>query len=129
MAARALTGSTYALLGHDALRAPGARVDQAPPMLAAMRKVALLPGDDELVVRGNAGVQMVAGTFLTLGILPRTSALALIGSLVPTTIAGARVLGDRGSRVAQDAAHSVSQEHGDDRWPAARGTRQPVRKG
>jgi putative oxidoreductase len=87
IAARALTGSTYALLGYDALRAPGARIDQAAPMLAAMRKVAPLP-DDELVVRGNAGVQTVAGTFLALGILPRTSALALIGSLVPTTIAG-----------------------------------------
>ena len=38
-AARFLTGSTYALLGFDALRAPGARVDQATPVLAAVRKV------------------------------------------------------------------------------------------
>jgi hypothetical protein len=59
-AARILTGSTYAVLGFDALRAPGARVDQAAPTLAALRKVAL----------------------------QRISALALAASLVPTTAAG-----------------------------------------
>jgi hypothetical protein len=58
-AGRILTGSTYVLLGFDAVRAPGARVDQAAPVLAAMRKVAPLPDDD-----------------------------ALAASLIPTTIAG-----------------------------------------
>ncbi|HTT00277.1 MAG TPA: DoxX family protein [Streptosporangiaceae bacterium] len=87
-AARVLTGSTYVLLGFDALRAPGARVDQAAPVLAAIRKTVPLPDDDELVVRANAAVQVVGGTLLALGIAPRLSALALAGSLVPTTIAG-----------------------------------------
>ncbi len=87
-AARILTGSTYALLGFDALQAPGARVDQAAEVLAAMRKVVPLPADDELVVRGNAAVQVVAGTMLALGWAPRLSALALAGSLIPTTFAG-----------------------------------------
>ncbi len=87
-AARILTGSTYALLGFDALQAPGARVDQAASVLAAVRKVAPLPEDDELVVRGNAAVQVVAGTLLALGWAPRLSALALAGSLIPTTLAG-----------------------------------------
>ena len=87
-AARFLTGSTYALLGYDALRAPGGRVEQAGPVLAAMRKVVPLPDDDELVVRGNAAVMVVSGTLLALGIAPRLSALALAGSLVPTTLAG-----------------------------------------
>jgi putative oxidoreductase len=87
-AGRILTGSTYVLLGSDALRAPGARVDQAGPVLAAMRKVAPLPDDDELVVRANAGVQVLAGALLAAGRLPRLSALALAGSLIPTTLAG-----------------------------------------
>lgn len=87
-AARILTGSTYVLLGFDALRAPGGRVDQAAPVLATIRKVAPLPGDDELVVRGNAAVQVLAGGLLALGIAPRLSALALAGSLIPTTWAG-----------------------------------------
>ena len=87
-AARVLTGSTYVLLGFDALRAPGGRVDQAAPLLAAIRTQVPLPADDELVVRGNAAVQVLAGTMLALGRAPRLSALALAGSLIPTTLAG-----------------------------------------
>jgi len=87
-AARIFTGSTYALLGFDALRAPGARVEQAGPVLAAIRKVIPLPEDDELVVRGNAAVQVVCGALLAAGVAQRLSALALVGSLIPTTLAG-----------------------------------------
>ncbi len=87
-AARFLTGSTYVLLGFDALRAPGGRVDQAAPVLAAMRKVVPLPASDELVVRGNAAVQVVGGAMLSMGIYPRLTALVLAGSLAPTTLAG-----------------------------------------
>ena len=87
-AARILTGSTYALLGFDALRAPGARVDQAAALLAAVRKRIPLPADDELAVRANAAVQVLGGTVLALGRAPRLSALALAGSLIPTTLAG-----------------------------------------
>ncbi len=87
-AARLLTGSTYVLLGFDALRAPGERVGLAAPLLAAIRAKVPLPADDEVVVRGNAAVQVVAGTMLALGRAPRLSALALAGSLIPTTLAG-----------------------------------------
>jgi putative oxidoreductase len=86
--ARGFTGSTYVLLGFDALRAPGARVEQAGPVLAAIRKVAPLPEDDELVVRANAAVQVVCGAMLAMGRAPRLASLALAGSLVPTTLAG-----------------------------------------
>ena len=87
-AGRFLTGSTYALLGFDALLAPGARVGQAAPVLAAVRTVVPLPADDELVVRGNAAVMVLGGVALALGVAPRLSALALAGSLIPTTLAG-----------------------------------------
>lgn len=86
--ARALTGTTYAVLGFDAVRAPGGRVDLAAPMLTAMRRIIPFPKNDELVVRCNAAVQTVAGAALAVGVLPRPAALALIGSLVPTTFAG-----------------------------------------
>jgi putative oxidoreductase len=88
-AARILTGSTYALLGFDAMTAPGGRVDQAAPLLATIRKrVPLLPADDELVVRANAAAQVAGGVMLALGRAPRLSALILAGSLIPTTLAG-----------------------------------------
>jgi putative oxidoreductase len=87
-AARALTGSTYTLLGFDALRAPGGRVGLAAPVLAKMRQAVPLPDDDELLVRANAAVMVVAGTTLVLGKAQRLSALALAGSLIPTTLAG-----------------------------------------
>ena len=85
--ARLLTGSTYVLLGLDALRAPGGRVDMAAPVLAAVRRSVPLP-DDETVVRANGAVMVAGGATLALGVLPRLSALALAGSMVPTTIAG-----------------------------------------
>src|ERR1700746_1728337 len=87
-AGRIMTRSTYVLRGSAARRAPGARVDQAGQVLAAIRKVAPLPEDDELVVRANAAVQVLAGALLATGRLPRLSALALAGSLIPTTLAG-----------------------------------------
>ena len=86
--ARVLTGSTYALLGVDAFRTPGGRVNAAGPVLASMRRVAPLPEDDELLVRANAAAMVVAGTSLALGRLPRLAAAALVGSMIPTTLAG-----------------------------------------
>jgi len=86
--ARTLTGTTYVVLGFDAVRAPGPRVGAAGPTLAAIRRLLPLPQDDELLVRGNAAVQTLAGAALVAGVLPRPAALAIAGSLIPTTIAG-----------------------------------------
>ena len=47
-----------------------------------------LPEDDAVVVRANAAVQVAGGALLALGRMPRLSALALIASLIPTTVAG-----------------------------------------
>jgi len=57
-------------------------------VLAAIRQWVPLPDDDELLVRANAGVMVGAGTLMALGVFPRLSALALAGSLIPTTLAG-----------------------------------------
>jgi putative oxidoreductase len=45
--ARILTGSTYVVLGIDAVPALGARVDQAASTLATVRTIVPLPDDDE----------------------------------------------------------------------------------
>jgi uncharacterized membrane protein YphA (DoxX/SURF4 family) len=86
--ARVLTGSTYILLGLDAVRAPGKRVELAGPVLSAIRSRVPLPEDDELLVRVNAGAQVAAGGMLALGMAPRLAAAVLAASLVPTTLAG-----------------------------------------
>lgn len=87
-AARVLTGGSYAVLGYDAFRAPGARVQQAEETLALLRRVLPLPADDVIVVRGNGAIQAISGLLLASGRCPRLAALAIAGSLIPTTVAG-----------------------------------------
>ena len=88
-AGRVLTAPVFITGGYAALVNPGARVAMAAPTLDAIREyVPFLPEDDELLVRANGGLQLAAGVGLLLGIKPRLSALALVSSLVPTTLAG-----------------------------------------
>ena len=87
-AARLLTGSTYAVLGYEALREPGPRVEAAATLLAAIREEVPLPITDEQAVRINGAIQAACGLLLALGAAPRLSALVLAGSMIPTTLAG-----------------------------------------
>lgn len=88
MTGRLLMGTTYAVLGYEAWREPGGRVDQASETLDALRTVVPIPADDELVVRANGGAQAAAGALLAVGIMPRLSATVLAGSMIPTSLAG-----------------------------------------
>ena len=88
--ARILTGSTYVVLGADALLTPGKRPEIAGETLAAIRKVVPLPENDTLLVQANAAVMVGGGAMLALGRVPRLAALALAASLVPTTAAAHR---------------------------------------
>lgn len=88
-AGRVLTAPVFITGGYAALTNPGGRVQAAAPVLDTIREyVPVLPDDDELLVRANGALQLAAGTTLLLGIKPRVSALALAGSLIPTTLAG-----------------------------------------
>lgn len=88
-AGRVLTAPVFITGGYLALTSPGGRVQAAAPTLDAIREyLPVLPDDDELLVRANGGLQLLAGTTMALGFKPRLSALALAGSLVPTTLAG-----------------------------------------
>jgi putative oxidoreductase len=86
--ARVATGSTYLLLGLDAARAPGPRVEMAASTLAALRKVVPLPVDDAQIVRANGAAQALAGAVLLTGRAQRWASLGMIASLIPTTLAG-----------------------------------------
>ena len=77
--ARPLMASMFIAGGADTLRNPGAR--------PAMVERAGLQDPDKLV-RINGIAQLVGGLTLATGRLPRLSALALAGSLIPTTYVG-----------------------------------------
>lgn len=91
-AARSLLAAVFVPSGWDAMVNPGPKVpvadDVAPKVASALPGLASL--DTEALVRVNGAVQVGAGTMLALGRFPRTSALMLAGSLVPTTLAAHR---------------------------------------
>ncbi|WP_181272678.1 DoxX family protein [Brevibacterium oceani] len=88
-AGRMLTAPIFITGGLSAIKDPAGKAAMAESTLDAIREyVPALPDDNELLVRINGGVQILAGATLLLGIKPRLSALALAGSLVPTTLAG-----------------------------------------
>jgi putative oxidoreductase len=89
-AARLLMGSTYAVLGCGALREPGQGVEEAATLMAAVRKKVSLPAGDEQLVQVNGATQAACGVLLALGVAPRLSALVLVGSMIPTTLAAHR---------------------------------------
>jgi uncharacterized membrane protein YphA (DoxX/SURF4 family) len=88
--ARPLLAGVFIAGGIDVLRNPGPRVAIAEPVTSRAASVLPLPADTEMLVKVNAGVQVGAGLLLAIGWFPRLAALALIGSLVPTTAAGHR---------------------------------------
>jgi len=94
--ARPLLASTFVFGGIDTLRNPQSRVSGAQPVVEKITEQAdkqlpvQVPRDVEQWVKIDAGVKVGAGILLSLGKLPRLSALALAGSIVPTTLAGHR---------------------------------------
>src|SRR5919205_3244509 len=94
--ARPLLASTFVYGGIDTLRNPQPRVAGARPVVDTIAAKAdqqlpvKVPRDVEQWVKIDAAVKVGAGTLFALGKLPRLSALALTGSVVPTTLAGHR---------------------------------------
>lgn len=94
--ARPLLASIFIVGGINALREAEAHAEAGKPLLdnvTAQLKDALPEGvrtDPVTLVRADGAVKVIAGTMLALGWAPRLAALALIGSLIPTTAAGHR---------------------------------------
>ncbi|MFG3259557.1 DoxX family protein [Streptomyces sp. NPDC048172] len=87
LVARPLLSSLFVGAGLDSLRDPGPKAEVAAPFLDRARAtLPALPDDDVQLVRLNAAVQVGAGVLLATGKAPRLAALALAGSLVPTTL-------------------------------------------
>ncbi len=89
--ARLLLAATFIDDGWDAIRNPGGKVKETGPVvLSFAEKVPILPQDAEKLVRINGAVMVGAGTLMAFGKFRRLAALALIGTIIPTTYAGHR---------------------------------------
>ena len=76
--------------GLDAFQHPDTKTAKAEKVAPAVARTFGLPEDTTTLVRVNGAVQVGAGALLAVGRFPRLAALALAGSLVPTTLAGHR---------------------------------------
>ena len=86
-----MLAAIFVVAGSATLLDPKRVAPKAEPVVTPLAdKVPGVPADPEKAVQLNSAVQVAAGTTLGLGLLPRISALALAGSLVPTTLAGHR---------------------------------------
>ena len=86
-----MLASIFAIQGLDTLRNPERVAPAAEPVVGPLReRVPALPESTVQVVRINGAVQLAGGTLLAMGWIPRLAAVAIAGTLVPTTLAGHR---------------------------------------
>ena len=86
-----LIASIFIRAGLDAALDPEGKVKKAEKVTQPLaQRVSVLPEDTETLVRLNGATQVVAGAMLSLGLWRRLAATVLIGSLIPTTLAGHR---------------------------------------
>jgi uncharacterized membrane protein YphA (DoxX/SURF4 family) len=86
-----MLASIFVIQGYDTFRRPERVSARAEPVVRRIAaRVPALPDKTEQAVRLNGAVQLVAGSLLAAGRVPRLSALALAATLVPTTFAGHR---------------------------------------
>jgi uncharacterized membrane protein YphA (DoxX/SURF4 family) len=89
--ARPLLASVFIAGGVDAISNPDGKVKAAEAVTGPLTEsVPALPSDPRTLVRINGGVQVGAGLLLASGRFRRIAAIALIGSIIPTTYAGHR---------------------------------------
>jgi uncharacterized membrane protein YphA (DoxX/SURF4 family) len=86
-----MLASIFIAEGLDSLLHPGTKAPAAEKVVRPMaERVPAVPDNVEQAVRLNGAVQLVAGSLLAIGKLPRLSAAALAATLLPTTAAGHR---------------------------------------
>ncbi len=82
--ARPMLAAIFVVQGLEQLRHPAALKAKVAPFAEQVAPLGL-PNDPELLVRANGAAMVGGGALLATGRIPRLAALALFGSLVPTT--------------------------------------------
>ncbi|MEU5097033.1 DoxX family protein [Streptomyces sp. NPDC020996] len=91
VAGRPMLASMFVTAGLNSVRAPEDVAPAAEPVVRPItERVPVLPDRTEQLVRLSGAVQVAAGVLLGIGRMPRLAALAIAGTLVPTTLAGHR---------------------------------------
>ncbi len=89
--ARPLLSGFFIAEGLESLQHPETKVQETEAVaVPVVQRVSALPQDTVTLVRFNGGLQVAAGALLAIGKFRRLAALALIGSVIPTTVAGHR---------------------------------------
>ena len=89
--ARPLLASIFVVGGIDALRNPAGKATKGEIVVGHLSEsVDAIPADPVVAVQVNGAIQIGAGVLLAIGKFRRLAALALIVSIVPTTLAGHR---------------------------------------
>lgn len=99
-----VVGSVNALRNASALAPKAAPVtDKLVPLVQKAVPQAPIPDDPAVLIRINAGAQLLAAGALATGRVPRLSSAVLAATLIPTTVAGHRFweVDDKSERKAQ----------------------------
>lgn len=86
--ARPLLAALFVVGGLDQLRRPAGKVAMAEPVIDAIESVTPITADAETLVRANGLAMLAGGALLATGHMPRVASTVLVGSMVPTTVAG-----------------------------------------
>jgi len=86
-----MLASIFVVQGWHNFESPEGVAPLAEPVVKPLvDRIPGMPTEPEQAVRINGAIQAAAGAMLGLGVLPRLAALAIAGTLVPTTLAGHR---------------------------------------
>jgi putative oxidoreductase len=89
--ARPMLASIFVIQGWHSFESPEGVAPLADPVIRPLvDRIPGMPTEPEQAVRINGAIQAAGGAMLGLGVLPRLAALAIAGTLVPTTLAGHR---------------------------------------
>jgi uncharacterized membrane protein YphA (DoxX/SURF4 family) len=86
-----MLASIFVIQGWHSFERPEDVAPFAEPVVRTLReRIPGVPAEAEQAVRISGAIQAAAGAMLGIGVLPRLAALAVAGTLVPTTLAGHR---------------------------------------
>lgn len=86
-----MLASIFVIQGWHNFESPEGVAPLAEPVVKPLvDRIPGMPSEPEQAVKINGAIQAAAGAMLGLGVLPRLAALAIAGTLIPTTLAGHR---------------------------------------